>query len=92
MTQDWPKLACYCTDVLEHEGGSFTFMHRLKKGINRQSHALKVAKLAGMPPAALKVAEEVLQQITAEKPNVYVQAPAELVVEEEASPSMIAAG
>jgi DNA mismatch repair ATPase MutS len=65
MTQDWPKLACYCTDVLEDANGSFTFMHRLSKGTNRQSHALKVAKLAGMPPEALKIAQAALEQITA---------------------------
>ncbi len=91
LTQDWPKLACYCTDVLENESGSFTFIHRLKKGINRQSHALKVAKLAGMPPAALKMAEEVLQQITAEKHNVHVQAPTE-AEEDENTSSMTATG
>jgi DNA mismatch repair ATPase MutS len=75
MTRDWPKLACYCTDVLEDGSGSFTFMHRLKRGINRQSHALKVAKLAGMPSTALKVAETVLDQIMAEKHNIHVQPP-----------------
>ncbi|KAJ4516493.1 MutS protein 1 [Exophiala dermatitidis] len=74
MTRDWPRLACYCTDVLEDESGSFAFMHRLKKGINRQSHALKVAKLAGLPPAALKVAEQVLQQISNEKTDVLIHA------------------
>ena len=91
MTREWPKLACYCTDVLEDESGSFTFMHRLKKGINRQSHALKVAKLAGLPPAALEVAETVLEQIMAEKHNIHVQIPAEASDDEEVLP-MAAAG
>ena len=76
MTRDWPKLACYCTDILE-DSASFTFMHRLKKGINRKSHALKVAKLAGLPPMALKVAETALEQIMAEKHDVHIQHPAE---------------
>jgi DNA mismatch repair ATPase MutS len=67
MTQEWAKLGCYCTDVLEDASGSFTFVHRLKKGVNRHSHALKVAKLAGLPPAALKVAESVLHQLLEEK-------------------------
>ncbi|OAL32110.1 hypothetical protein AYO20_08048 [Fonsecaea nubica] len=58
MTRKWPNLCCYCTDVLEDEHGSFMFLHRLKRGINRQSHALKVAKLAGLPPAAVKIAED----------------------------------
>jgi DNA mismatch repair ATPase MutS len=71
MTRDWPQLGCYCTDVLEEEHGSFAFVHRLKKGINRQSHALKVAKLAGLPLAALKVAESILQQASEEKVNTH---------------------
>lgn len=69
MTREWAKLGCYCTDVLEDASGSFTFVHRLKKGVNRHSHALKVAKLAGLPPAALKVAESVLHQLLEEKNN-----------------------
>lgn len=55
-------LTCYCTDVVEDAGegeegldasssssssSSFSYIHRLKPGVNRQSHALKVAKLAG---------------------------------------------
>ncbi|KAJ9609929.1 MutS protein 1 [Cladophialophora chaetospira] len=91
MTHDWPRLACYCTDVLEDEGGSFTFMHRLKKGINRQSHALKVAKLAGMPPSALKVAEDVLQHMIAEKQAIQAQVPT-VAVEVESPSSMTATG
>jgi DNA mismatch repair ATPase MutS len=75
MTRDWSKLACYCTDVLEGENGTFTFMHRLKRGINRQSHALKVARLAGMPPAALQVAERVLEQMRAEKHGIRLESP-----------------
>jgi len=72
MTQNWPQLGCYCTDVLEDENGSFAFVHRLKQGINRHSHALKVAKLAGLPPVALEVAENVLRQISAERSNVHI--------------------
>lgn len=48
MTKDFKHLACYCTDVMERPGGSFSFVHRLRKGVNRSSHALKVARLAGM--------------------------------------------
>ena len=48
MTKDFEHLACYCTDVMERDGGSFSFVHRLRKGVNRSSHALKVARLAGM--------------------------------------------
>lgn len=48
MTKAFEHLACYCTDVVERPGGSFSFVHRLRKGVNRSSHALKVARLAGM--------------------------------------------
>ncbi|KAK6364879.1 MutS protein 1 [Exophiala oligosperma] len=67
MTKSWDGLGCYCTDVLEDEDGSFTFVHRLKSGVNRQSHALKVAKLAGMPESSIKVAEEVLKTIAKQR-------------------------
>lgn len=50
MTRGFEKLACYCTDVLEEENGSFSYVHRLRKGVNRSSHALKVARLAGKIP------------------------------------------
>ncbi|EXJ53557.1 uncharacterized protein A1O5_13229 [Cladophialophora psammophila CBS 110553] len=83
MTRSWTKLGCYCTDVVEDESGSFVFLHRLKKGINRHSHALKVAKLAGLPPAALKVAENVLREIMAEKSNIQAQPPADVAEERE---------
>lgn len=63
MTKSWDGLGCYCTDLLEDRDGSFTFVHRLKSGVNRRSHALKVARLAGMPESAIKVAEEVLKTI-----------------------------
>lgn len=50
----------YCTDVIEDEGGGFAYVHKLRRGTNRQSHALKVARLAGLPDAALRTAGEVL--------------------------------
>jgi DNA mismatch repair ATPase MutS len=60
MTQDFEKLACYCTDLVERSDGSFSYVHKLRKGVNRQSHALKVAKLAGLPPEAIATAEKVI--------------------------------
>ncbi|KAL0938942.1 domain V [Colletotrichum truncatum] len=50
----------YCTDVDEDEHGGFVYIHRLQKGINRQSHALKVARLADLPEPAIEVAKQVL--------------------------------
>jgi DNA mismatch repair ATPase MutS len=66
MTQDFPSLGRYCTDVIEDEDGSWSFMHRLREGVNRQSHALKVARLAGLPESALEVARRVLHDISVE--------------------------
>ena len=47
-TRDWARLGTYCTDVHEGSDGSFTYVHRLRDGVNRESHALKVAQLAGL--------------------------------------------
>lgn len=76
MTASFKQLECYCTDVAEEEDGSWVYVHKLRKGVNRASHALKVAKLAGkledfletsivltfsgLPDAAIAVAKEVL--------------------------------
>ncbi|KAK6078199.1 DNA mismatch repair protein [Seiridium cupressi] len=54
------EVECYCTDVAEDGRGGFVYVHKLRKGTNEQSHALKVAKLAGLPEAAIKVAKEIL--------------------------------
>ena len=77
MTRDWKELACYCTDVAETDSGSFSYVYRLKSGVNRRSHALKVARLAGrssyralsydancvkgLPEPAIEVARQVLR-------------------------------
>ncbi|KAL4927847.1 mismatch repair ATPase MSH1 [Aspergillus undulatus] len=59
MTGEFPALGRYCTDVKETASGSFSFVHRLRKGVNRQSHALKVAQLAGLPRETLDLARRV---------------------------------
>ena len=61
MTKDFEHLGCYCTDIAEGAGDSFSFIHRLRPGVNRSSHALKVAALAGVPQAAIQTARTVLQ-------------------------------
>ncbi len=67
LTAGWPRLGTYCTDIFEDKNGSFTFQHRLRRGVNRQSHALKVAKLAGLPAPALQAATAVLRELHLEK-------------------------
>ncbi|KAF2132557.1 DNA mismatch repair protein muts [Dothidotthia symphoricarpi CBS 119687] len=63
MTQDFEKLGCYCNDVREDPDGKFSYVHRLRKGVNRESHALKVARVAGLPEDAIAVAVQVLKQL-----------------------------
>ncbi|EGO52306.1 hypothetical protein NEUTE1DRAFT_71749 [Neurospora tetrasperma FGSC 2508] len=58
-TANW-GVVMYCTDVEEDESGGFVYVHKLRKGMNRQSHALKVARLAGLPEPAIKIAQQVL--------------------------------
>ncbi|KAM5362578.1 hypothetical protein ACJZ2D_012490 [Fusarium nematophilum] len=50
----------YCTDVEEDGQGGFVYNHKLQRGINRRSHALKVARLAGLPDRAIDMARRVL--------------------------------
>ncbi len=69
MTKDFEHLACYCTDVAEGSRGSFSFVHRLRKGVNRSSHALKVARLAGIPEAAIETARTVLESFDSKRPG-----------------------
>lgn len=68
MTRDFEGLECWCTDVEEGQGRSdgsdeWSYMHKMRQGINRKSHALKVARLAGMPQEAIDVAAEVLKDL-----------------------------
>ncbi|KAI9727992.1 MAG: DNA mismatch repair ATPase msh1 [Chrysothrix sp. TS-e1954] len=63
MTKGFEGVGCYCTDVIEEEGGLFRYDHRMRPGVNRQSHALKVAKLAGMPHSAVETAGKVLSDM-----------------------------
>lgn len=51
----------YCTDVEESGlGDGFRYVHKLRQGVNRQSHALKVARLAGLPKEAIETARKML--------------------------------
>ncbi|KAL4784685.1 muts domain V-domain-containing protein [Aspergillus varians] len=59
LTHEFASLGRYCTDVKETVSGSFSFVHRLRRGVNRESHALKVAQLAGLPKETLDLARSV---------------------------------
>ncbi|PPQ69068.1 hypothetical protein CVT25_004244 [Psilocybe cyanescens] len=50
----------YCSDVEDAGDGHFTYSYRVRPGINRDSHGLKVARLAGIPSSAMDVAANTL--------------------------------
>jgi DNA mismatch repair ATPase MutS len=61
----------YCTDVEEEGGdGGFRYIHKLRQGVNRNSHALKVAMLAGLPEEAIDVARRALRALEIEKGSI----------------------
>lgn len=70
MTSEFENLERYCTDVKEMPSGAFSFVHRLRKGVNRESHALKVAQLAGIPRETLDLARRVRQELRVETSTV----------------------
>jgi DNA mismatch repair ATPase MutS len=45
------------------QDGFFAYSHRLRPGVNRDSHGIKVAQLADMPASALETANSVLAQL-----------------------------
>lgn len=62
LSKEMSGVGYYCTDVLVDDVGGFSYVHKLKKGVNRESHALKVAGLAGIPESAIGVALEVMKK------------------------------
>jgi len=59
----FPHVHFFCTDVDETKDGYFTYSHRLRTGVNRDSHGLKVARMAGMPSEVMSVASRTLDCI-----------------------------
>jgi len=43
--------------------GSFAYSHRLRPGVNKESHGIKVAQLAGMPPSAVALAYDAISRL-----------------------------
>jgi DNA mismatch repair ATPase MutS len=65
MTGSWDSVECLCTDVVENAGEAkgWSFVHKVRKGVNRKSHALKVARLAGMPQSVVNSAQVILERL-----------------------------
>ena len=67
------KVRFFQTDVDETADGYFTYSHKLKPGVNRDSHGLKVAQMAGMPGSAVRVAQAALASFRNARSSVAVQ-------------------
>ncbi|ORX34650.1 muts domain V-domain-containing protein [Kockovaella imperatae] len=55
----------WCTDVNE-VAGAFSYSYKLEQGINFNSHAIKAARIAGMPRAFLQTASATLARLQAQ--------------------------
>ncbi|KAI9835195.1 MAG: DNA mismatch repair ATPase msh1 [Sarea resinae] len=64
LTSHMKRLACYCTDLKEDDKGGFMYVRRLRRGVNDRSHALKVARVAGLPQEAINTARQVLDKLS----------------------------
>ncbi|KAH9937523.1 muts domain V-domain-containing protein [Fomitopsis serialis] len=53
----------FCTDVDETEDDYFSYSHLMRPGVNRDSHGLKVAQLAGLPEPAVNIARTTLVRL-----------------------------
>ncbi|EEB06752.1 MutS protein 1 [Schizosaccharomyces japonicus yFS275] len=62
LVKDEKEIECYCTDLIVNEDDTFVFDHRVRKGVNRNSHGLRVAALAGVPLEAIKTAKSILKR------------------------------
>ncbi|KAJ7169620.1 muts domain V-domain-containing protein [Mycena filopes] len=61
------NIGFFCTDVDETDDGHFAYSYRIRPGVNRDSHGLKVAQLAGMPETAVVVAHDALAWLKSRK-------------------------
>lgn len=70
MAPLYPNLKCYQTCIEENHLGGFRFVHKVKPGVCRQSHGLKVAQLAGLPTEVVEKAKTIWDsmQSTKEQP------------------------
>jgi DNA mismatch repair protein MutS len=55
-------------------GGEVIFLHKLERGKAEQSYGIAVAQLAGLPPAVLARAREVLQKLERYELDVFAEA------------------
>jgi DNA mismatch repair protein MutS len=72
MAERLPGAQNYQITATEREG-EVVFLHRLERGRASKSYGIEVARLAGMPPAALARAREVLQRLERYELDVFAE-------------------
>ncbi len=73
LAERLPGAQNYQITATEREG-EVVFLHRLERGRASKSYGIEVARLAGMPPAALTRAREVLQRLERYELDVFSEA------------------
>ncbi|HEX3085627.1 MAG TPA: DNA mismatch repair protein MutS, partial [Pyrinomonadaceae bacterium] len=72
LAERLPGAQNYQITATEREG-EVVFLHRLERGRASKSYGIEVARLAGMPPAALVRAREVLQRLERYELDVFAE-------------------
>ena len=72
LAERLPGAQNYQITATEREG-EVVFLHRLERGRASKSYGIEVARLAGMPPAALTRAREVLQRLERYELDVFAE-------------------
>jgi DNA mismatch repair protein MutS len=72
LAERLPGAQNYQITATEREG-EVVFLHRLERGRASKSYGIEVARLAGMPPAALARAREVLQRLERYELDVFAE-------------------
>ncbi|MCS6970839.1 MAG: DNA mismatch repair protein MutS [Planctomycetota bacterium] len=62
LASDRPGIANWTVEVAAHDD-AVVFLHRIVPGAARQSYGIQVAQLAGIPPAVIARAREVLESL-----------------------------
>ncbi len=65
LAERLPRVANYNVSVAE-QGGKVIFLHKIVPGASDRSYGIHVARLAGLPDAVTRRAEEILSQLEAE--------------------------
>ncbi|GAA6006295.1 hypothetical protein JCM11491_002099 [Sporobolomyces phaffii] len=61
---EWQGVEFWCTDV-EEDADSVRYVHEIRRGLNNDSAGLVIARLAGMPPRAIRTAKDLRDKFLA---------------------------